>query len=488
MSHEPEHFLDTVGGFIGSVLAGSQGYDPHLGQWIGHKATRFARGLFSSNEATTEQILTMYAAVFRHMAESDGGLDDGRRERIVRMLTLLNANASPSLDVLALRRIAEDASRDVETIQVVQKELCKDAEVAYTVLEVCFKFAALEVTISDGMLGWLHSSASGVGLPEDRFNDLFAVFHRQQPDDARRLRAAEILEIPIGASRDEADAAFERLSAPYHPDRTKDFPPEIAELSAAKYREIGEAHDTFLVPTSWWGRDPKEIKAVPLRDHKTIACLFCGKVVQVPSPDTMWIARCPDCLVLLLHAQQEAELVIGNILAVRGSVAPASAPAPAAGPADAPATDPTSGDGSGQLTSAAARKLVGGFSCDGFYVHPNIPADKAQRAIGGYAMNVTHGQMLILCDTTVFGTATEGFVITSTGVHWRNSSESPQSLPFNEIRTSRLSETKSIFSGAIVHLDDHKIDVSIAGVKERNEIGKRLVGLVQAGIRASQTA
>lgn len=487
MSEEPEHFLDSIGGFIGSILAGSQGYDPHLGHWAGRNATRIARGLFSSNEATTEQILSMYAAIFRTMATATGGLDDGRRERIVRMLTLLNNGASPAVDAGTLRRLSEDATRDEELIQLATQELSKDVEVAYTVLEVCFKYAALELVISDGMIQWLHGSALGVGLPQDRFDDLWAMYHRPQPDDARRIRAAEILGIPVGASRDDADAAFEKLSAPYHPDRTKDFPPEIAELSAAKYRELGEAHDAFLMPTTWWGRATENIKAVPLQDRKTIACLICGKAVQVPPSDTLWTARCPACLILLLHERAVVDVVIGNIRAAGEPPAtPVSEAQPTEGGDDSAAGERPPDDQDGLLTAASLRRIIGGFSCAGFYVNPNIPPDKAQRTIGSYALTVSPETMLLLCDTTVFGTATEGFVVTPTGIHWRNASESPQNLAFTEMRDARLVETKSIFSNAVVHLGEHKIDVSIAGVEERNEIGERLVGIAQAGIRAAR--
>lgn len=492
MSEEPEHLLDSIGGFIGSILAGSQGYDPHLGHWAGSNATRIVRGFFTSNDATTEQILSMYAAIFRTMATSTGGLDDGRRERIVRMLTLLNNGASPAVDAVTLRRLSEDATRDEELIQLATQELSKDVEVAYTVLEVCFKYAALELVISDGMIQWLHGSALGVGLPQDRFDDLWAVYHRPQPDDARRIRAAEILGIPVGAYRDDADAAFEKLSAPYHPDRTKDFPPEIAELSAAKYRELGEAHDAFLMPTTWWGRATADIEAVPLKDRTTTACFVCGKVLQLPPADTLWTARCPDCLILLLHSKEAAEVLAANVKAAAQAALPSpdagtDAPAFPDGPADSAAlVGDSSADATPDLESALTRnrtvipRAFAGFSSSGFYVAPNIPADKLQKAIGSFASIVRPVDVLALADTTVFGTATEGFLLTATGIYWRNSGGQPKQLRYCEITTVRYTPTSSIFSTAKVHANKEAIDVALGSLADQSRLAKLVATAIEA--------
>ena len=493
MSEEPEHFLDSVGGFIGSFLAGSQGYDPHLGHWLGRNATRFTRGLFSSNEATPEQILTLYAAIFRHMAASDGGLDDGRRERIVRILTLLNANVSPSLDALALRRIAEDGSRDDETIQVVQQELSKDVEVAYIVLEVCFRLAAMEVTISDGMLGWLRSSAIGVGLPQDRFADLLVLYHRAQPDDVRRLEAAKLLGVPVGASRDEADAAFEKLATPYHPDRTQGLPPEIAALSAAKYRELGEAHDVFLIPTKWWARNSSRIEAVAVTHQAFVACFTCGKSVALPPPDLHWIARCPDCLLLLLHSKEVTDIIVGNLKPADRSDMPTQSPTN-----DVPSSSEPRSDSAAVNTNDAHReamlaanptvsrnagsilRVFEGFSCDGFFVNPAIPSDKLQRAIGSYAPELKAVDVLVLADTTMFGTATEGFLITPTGIHWRNPGAQAKQLRYREIDSVRHIKTSSVFSAAKIRVNNEEIEVSIAGIKQQNRIAQLVATAIES--------
>lgn len=92
------------------------------------------------------------------------------------------------------------------------------------------------------------------------------------------------------------------------------------------------------------------------------------------------------------------------------------------------------------------------------YCKGNIPAKKSQGAISAYAQAVTPDQILVLVDDTVFGSATDGFLLTQDAVYARNMGENPRKLPLVDIETvafnsGRLGRSISINDSFLLRLN-----------------------------------
>jgi hypothetical protein len=78
-----------------------------------------------------------------------------------------------------------------------------------------------------------------------------------------------------------------------------------------------------------------------------------------------------------------------------------------------------------------------------WYLSPNIPQKKLDRAIRKYASGLQPGDVLALMDGTVFGSAHIGVLLTTEGLHYRRSGKG------GAIRWSEISEAKSVGSAEI---------------------------------------
>jgi hypothetical protein len=132
------------------------------------------------------------------------------------------------------------------------------------------------------------------------------------------------------------------------------------------------------------------------------------------------------------------------------------------------------------LDAERVRSLVGGFACDQFYVTPNIPLEKAQRAIGSYAPHLKPSDILLLCDTTVFATGTEGFLLTASKLYWRNAWDEARSKAYADIALVREQPSSSIFAAAKVRVNDKDIETCLGDREQQNKIMRCLVAILQA--------
>jgi hypothetical protein len=152
---------------------------------------------------------------------------------------------------------------------------------------------------------------------------------------------------------------------------------------------------------------------------------------------------------------------------------PASLPTPAPSP-------PQPSASAEPLDAERIRSLVGSFACDQFYVTPNIPAEKAQRAIGSYAPHLKPADILLLCDTTLFATGTEGFLLTASSLYWRNPSGKARSKAYADISLVREKPTSSNFKAAKLQVSGRDVDVSLGDRTQQNKIMRCLAAILRA--------
>ena len=103
--------------------------------------------------------------------------------------------------------------------------------------------------------------------------------------------------------------------------------------------------------------------------------------------------------------------------------------------------------------TAFAQESLG--SHDSLFFEPKIPAKKLKSARTMHADTLEHDEkVLVLFDDTVFGSAEEGFAITTDHFVWKNILEDPNALLWTEIDPDAIgwSETELTVNGTTVQL------------------------------------
>jgi hypothetical protein len=79
------------------------------------------------------------------------------------------------------------------------------------------------------------------------------------------------------------------------------------------------------------------------------------------------------------------------------------------------------------------------------YISPNIPQKKVYNAINSYAPYVLDSQVIALYDSTVFGSAKEGLLITGAAFYYKKYLKNPIQINFNEIKSLQMKwESKKV--------------------------------------------
>ena len=82
-------------------------------------------------------------------------------------------------------------------------------------------------------------------------------------------------------------------------------------------------------------------------------------------------------------------------------------------------------------------------SQDRVYLKPDIPPRKLRSA--REAHHLAEELILVLYDDTMFGSGKDGFVLTASGIHWKNFLEEPQCISYAQLDPETLSVSGFIF-------------------------------------------
>jgi hypothetical protein len=108
-------------------------------------------------------------------------------------------------------------------------------------------------------------------------------------------------------------------------------------------------------------------------------------------------------------------------------------------------------------------KFSGNLASDNVYFPPNIPSGKASNAIKSYGKDVQLEDILMLVDETFFGSSTDGFLLTESGLYCKNQDSLPWVINFEDIQSIRF-ET-STTSRTIIFNDYFQLTTNIFGEK-----------------------
>ena len=132
-----------------------------------------------------------------------------------------------------------------------------------------------------------------------------------------------------------------------------------------------------------------------------------------------------------------------------------------------------------RLTSLARRHLG---EVDDLYYHPAIPPAKLRRASAAHVAHLGPGEVVaVLHDDTVFGSAEEGFFLTSKRLCWKNLSGGAESAEWTAIEPDSISPSGNlvyVMGGAIQLTTHHAMAVPLA----------RLLGAIAVEARGGKPA
>lgn len=111
------------------------------------------------------------------------------------------------------------------------------------------------------------------------------------------------------------------------------------------------------------------------------------------------------------------------------------------------------------------------------YFAPRIPVKKLSAARGNYAADIKEGEVVALIDTTVFGGAKEGMVLTEEGMRIKELMSAPVDLPWTDIRSLDL-------RGTAIWINGHQ--VADCPMVDKPEL-ERLFAVVREFLRDANT-
>jgi hypothetical protein len=118
-----------------------------------------------------------------------------------------------------------------------------------------------------------------------------------------------------------------------------------------------------------------------------------------------------------------------------------------------------------------------------WYLHPQIPQDKLDRAIKKYGTGLKHEEVLALGDNTVFGSATAGCLLTADGICCRVA-RGGRMVRWSEIASAKVVGSEGI---QIKQTDGRKVRVSCGQFASVRDKLHKLITVVATSNRAELT-
>jgi hypothetical protein len=103
-----------------------------------------------------------------------------------------------------------------------------------------------------------------------------------------------------------------------------------------------------------------------------------------------------------------------------------------------------------------------------FFFAPGIPPKKLKNAINAYASGLSEDDVLLLLDTTLFGSGKDGLLLSEDTLYVHNSFSKPRKIPIKDIQRITLEETEvAEFESMDIHVNDPEFR-GIADINEKD--------------------
>lgn len=125
------------------------------------------------------------------------------------------------------------------------------------------------------------------------------------------------------------------------------------------------------------------------------------------------------------------------------------------------------------------QRVLNGFTDTYLYLGDEIPPNKLDNAIGAYAFHVSPQDILLLYDSTAFGGAKDGLLLTNDAVYWRNITEKANKCSYEDIQTVKFIEStgfKSLYTSAKILINQQKIELSSG---KKNQVAESVVNVIR---------
>jgi hypothetical protein len=114
------------------------------------------------------------------------------------------------------------------------------------------------------------------------------------------------------------------------------------------------------------------------------------------------------------------------------------------------------------------RNYASKFTETKLFFSPEIPPKKLKNAIKAYAAGVPEKEVLVLSDSTLFGSAKEGFLMNEDTLFMHGAFEKPKKIAIKDIQNMILEQTEqSTFETMLIHVNDPEFRaIAVIGEKD----------------------
>ena len=106
------------------------------------------------------------------------------------------------------------------------------------------------------------------------------------------------------------------------------------------------------------------------------------------------------------------------------------------------------------------RQIITEFPDAGMFVIPDVPAERLTKAIQSYAFGAQPNRVLFLYDNTLWGSAKNGFCLTSQHLYWRNAGEEPSRISLRRIKHAIPAAPGGFLDTPHVNVNDRKLEAN----------------------------
>ena len=267
-----------------------------------------------SSEKQSLRLLAVAAGALYELAGVDGRYTVKEDKAIRAILAEINQNIGTALSAHELAYLIDDAARIDRSLARFAATVRENPPLARAAVTWLWRVAVSDCDENGDETACITTFARHAGLSEEEVqrSALPYVRYASSASDHDRRSACSVLGVPYHADSAQIKTAYRSMSQKYHPDKHDALDPDIRALTAEKFAQVKAAYDLLSAGSDslWFAKQADSGRLAPATAESTIACLFCGLKVRLPSAEYIASARCPACQTLLAFERDLAEQLV----------------------------------------------------------------------------------------------------------------------------------------------------------------------------------